>query len=224
MDLKLWEYIFEMFNYKIRQKKSIFFKITNPYPALNVRAHRHRCQSPPSYIHDISSTDLLFFFLARIRVLIFHSFYYTRTNIAHALILYEESRAHQEQQSIIQDLIVAYYTISLEHAKQSQEDLNSLMRYTALSLTLQRPVMCRRICTELVHYFVGLILLQYNVSRRERSLCGYAILSPDSLCGILVFVTIQWYAEKGLRKNVLKKLFSVKRMLGNVNDFFIFID
>ena len=34
MDLKLWEYIFEMFNYKIRQKKIDFFKITNPYPAL----------------------------------------------------------------------------------------------------------------------------------------------------------------------------------------------
>ena len=33
MDLKLWEYIFEMFNYKIRQKKIDFFKITNPYPA-----------------------------------------------------------------------------------------------------------------------------------------------------------------------------------------------
>ena len=28
----------------------------------------------------------------------------------------------------------------------------------------------------------------------------------------------------GLRKNVLQKLFSVKRMLGNLNDFFIFID
>ena len=38
MNLKLWEYIFEMFNYKIRQKKIDFFKITNPYPALkNVR-------------------------------------------------------------------------------------------------------------------------------------------------------------------------------------------
>ena len=36
MDLKLWKYIFEMFNYKIRQKKSIFFKITNPYPALKL--------------------------------------------------------------------------------------------------------------------------------------------------------------------------------------------
>ena len=35
MDLELWEYIFEMFNYKIRQKKIDFFKITNPYPALN---------------------------------------------------------------------------------------------------------------------------------------------------------------------------------------------
>ena len=35
MDLKLWEYIFEMFNYKIRQiKKNDFLKITNPYPAL----------------------------------------------------------------------------------------------------------------------------------------------------------------------------------------------
>ena len=28
----------------------------------------------------------------------------------------------------------------------------------------------------------------------------------------------------GLRKNVLQKLFSVKRMLGNLNNFFIFID
>ena len=36
MDLKLWEYIFKMFNYKIRQKKIDFFKITNPYPALNI--------------------------------------------------------------------------------------------------------------------------------------------------------------------------------------------
>ena len=36
MDLKLWEYIFEMFNYKIRQKKIDFFKITNPYPALKL--------------------------------------------------------------------------------------------------------------------------------------------------------------------------------------------
>ena len=34
MDLKLWEYIFEMFNYKIRQEKIDFFKITNLYPAL----------------------------------------------------------------------------------------------------------------------------------------------------------------------------------------------
>ena len=35
MDSKLWEYIFEMFNYKIRQKEiDFFFKITNPYPAL----------------------------------------------------------------------------------------------------------------------------------------------------------------------------------------------
>ena len=37
MDLKLWEYIFEMFNYKIRQKKIDFFKITNPYPALKLQ-------------------------------------------------------------------------------------------------------------------------------------------------------------------------------------------
>ena len=37
MDLKLWEYIFEMLNYKIRQKKLDFFKITNPYPALNAK-------------------------------------------------------------------------------------------------------------------------------------------------------------------------------------------
>ena len=37
MDLKLWKYIFEMFNYKIRQKKMEFFKITNPYPALKRR-------------------------------------------------------------------------------------------------------------------------------------------------------------------------------------------
>ena len=28
----------------------------------------------------------------------------------------------------------------------------------------------------------------------------------------------------GPRKNVLQKLFSVKKMLGNLNDFFIFID
>ena len=35
MDLKLWEYIFEMFNYKIRQKQIDFLKITNPFPALN---------------------------------------------------------------------------------------------------------------------------------------------------------------------------------------------
>ena len=30
--------------------------------------------------------------------------------------------------------------------------------------------------------------------------------------------------KNGPRKNVLQKLFSVKRMLGNLNDFFIFID
>ena len=34
MDLKLWEYIFEMFNYKIRQKKSIFSKLQTPTPPL----------------------------------------------------------------------------------------------------------------------------------------------------------------------------------------------
>ena len=31
MDLKLWEYIFEMFNYKIRQKKR-FFQNYEPLP------------------------------------------------------------------------------------------------------------------------------------------------------------------------------------------------
>ena len=39
MDLKLWEYIFEMFNYKIRQKKSIFSKLqalTPPFSATPV--------------------------------------------------------------------------------------------------------------------------------------------------------------------------------------------
>ena len=30
--------------------------------------------------------------------------------------------------------------------------------------------------------------------------------------------------KNGPRKNVLQKLFSVKRMLGNLNDFFIFIN
>ena len=35
MDLKLWEYIFEMFNYKIRQKKSIFFKLQTLTPPLS---------------------------------------------------------------------------------------------------------------------------------------------------------------------------------------------
>ena len=35
MDLKLWEYIFEMFNYKIRQKKSIFSKLQTLTPPLN---------------------------------------------------------------------------------------------------------------------------------------------------------------------------------------------
>ena len=34
MDLKLWEYIFEMFNYKIRQKKSIFSKLQTLTPPL----------------------------------------------------------------------------------------------------------------------------------------------------------------------------------------------
>ena len=36
MDLKLWEYIFEMFNYKIRQQKSIFSKLQTLTPALNL--------------------------------------------------------------------------------------------------------------------------------------------------------------------------------------------
>ena len=36
MDLKLWEYIFEMFNYKIRQKKSIFSKLQTLTPPLNL--------------------------------------------------------------------------------------------------------------------------------------------------------------------------------------------
>ena len=35
MDLKLWEYIFEMFNYKIRQKKLIFSKLQTLSPSLN---------------------------------------------------------------------------------------------------------------------------------------------------------------------------------------------
>ena len=35
MDLKLWEYIFEMFNYKIRQKKSIFSKLQTLTPPLS---------------------------------------------------------------------------------------------------------------------------------------------------------------------------------------------
>ena len=39
MELKLWEYIFVMFNYKIRQKKIDFFKITNPYPALKLESN-----------------------------------------------------------------------------------------------------------------------------------------------------------------------------------------
>ena len=34
MDLKLWEYIFEMFNYKIRQKKSFFSKLQTLTPPL----------------------------------------------------------------------------------------------------------------------------------------------------------------------------------------------
>ena len=34
MDIKLWEYIFEMFNYKIRQKKSIFSKLQTLTPPL----------------------------------------------------------------------------------------------------------------------------------------------------------------------------------------------
>ena len=34
MDLKLWEYIFEMFNYKIRQKKTIFSKLQTLTPPL----------------------------------------------------------------------------------------------------------------------------------------------------------------------------------------------
>ena len=45
MDLKLWEYIFEMFNYKIIQKKIDFFKITNPYPALKAMVTRSHCVS-----------------------------------------------------------------------------------------------------------------------------------------------------------------------------------
>ena len=36
MDLKLWEYIFEMFNYKIRQKKSIFSKLQTLTPPLSL--------------------------------------------------------------------------------------------------------------------------------------------------------------------------------------------
>ena len=36
MDLKLWEYIFEMFNYKIRQKKSIFSKLQTLTPPLKL--------------------------------------------------------------------------------------------------------------------------------------------------------------------------------------------
>ena len=34
MDLKLWEYIFEMFNYNIRQEKSIFSKLQTLTPPL----------------------------------------------------------------------------------------------------------------------------------------------------------------------------------------------
>ena len=34
MDLKLWEYIFEMFNYKIRQKKIDFSKLQTLTPPL----------------------------------------------------------------------------------------------------------------------------------------------------------------------------------------------
>ena len=36
MDLKLWEYIFEMFNYKIRQKKKIFSKLQTLTPPLKL--------------------------------------------------------------------------------------------------------------------------------------------------------------------------------------------
>ena len=54
MDLKLWEYIFEMFNYKIRQKKIDFFKITNPYPALKknnfVKSLRKQYGNPDSHL------------------------------------------------------------------------------------------------------------------------------------------------------------------------------
>ena len=39
MDLKLWEHIFEMFNYKIRQKKSIFSKLQTLTPPLKGYAY-----------------------------------------------------------------------------------------------------------------------------------------------------------------------------------------
>ena len=38
MDLKLWEYIFEMFNYKIRQKNRFFSKLQTLTPPLNCRS------------------------------------------------------------------------------------------------------------------------------------------------------------------------------------------
>ena len=47
MDLKLWEYIFEMFNYKIRQKKSIFSKLQTLTPPLRQRFEIRCGEFPP---------------------------------------------------------------------------------------------------------------------------------------------------------------------------------
>ena len=35
---------------------------------------------------------------------------------------------------------------------------------------------------------------------------------------------VKWSPKNGPRKNILQKLFSIKTMLGNLKDFFIFID
>ena len=66
MDLKLWEYIFEMFNYKIRQKKSIFSKLQTLTPPLSERQLEkrkticklllERCERK-SFVHRIMTGD-----------------------------------------------------------------------------------------------------------------------------------------------------------------------
>ena len=66
MHLKLWEYIFEMFNYKIRQKKSIFSKLQTLTPPLNILYLRKKLFFSKKLKVDVKYLKFVFTFTNKI--------------------------------------------------------------------------------------------------------------------------------------------------------------